>query len=332
MLYDMARRYDEWAGVDYEGSSCRGAVKGWYKHGVCLEDQWQRDGGKIGTLTEEITREAAARPLGAYFRVNHKDLVAMHAAITEVGILYASASVHSGWMNVSKDGRIHYQTDILGGHAFAIVAYDDEGFWVQNSWGPKWGRDRFCHLRYDDWLANGTDVWVARLAVPVELGKTPGTTATVKSSAIRNQGFIFSDIRPHVIGIKNDGLLDERGDIGTTAETVREILLQDFPRITKNWKKKRLVLYAHGGLVSKDNALQRVAEYREKMLEAECYPLAFIWKTDYWTTLGNMLADAARRRRPEGIIDNTKDFMLDRLDDLLEPLARILTEKVNGMR
>jgi hypothetical protein len=35
MLYAMARRYDEWPGQDYEGSSCRGAMKGWHKHGVC---------------------------------------------------------------------------------------------------------------------------------------------------------------------------------------------------------------------------------------------------------------------------------------------------------
>ena len=35
MLYDMARRYDEWEGESYDGSSARGAMKGWYKHGVC---------------------------------------------------------------------------------------------------------------------------------------------------------------------------------------------------------------------------------------------------------------------------------------------------------
>ena len=28
MAYDMARRYDEWEGEDYAGSSCRGAMKG----------------------------------------------------------------------------------------------------------------------------------------------------------------------------------------------------------------------------------------------------------------------------------------------------------------
>ena len=40
MLYEMAKRYDEWPGEDYSGSSARGAMKGWHKHGVCGEADW----------------------------------------------------------------------------------------------------------------------------------------------------------------------------------------------------------------------------------------------------------------------------------------------------
>jgi hypothetical protein len=40
MLYEHARLYDEWPGEDYDGSSCRGAMKGWHRHGVCLEKTW----------------------------------------------------------------------------------------------------------------------------------------------------------------------------------------------------------------------------------------------------------------------------------------------------
>ena len=32
MLYEMARKFDEWEGEDYSGSSCRGAMKGWPGH------------------------------------------------------------------------------------------------------------------------------------------------------------------------------------------------------------------------------------------------------------------------------------------------------------
>ena len=40
MLYHLARFYDEWPGEDYDGSSCRGALKAWHKHGVCAENLW----------------------------------------------------------------------------------------------------------------------------------------------------------------------------------------------------------------------------------------------------------------------------------------------------
>jgi hypothetical protein len=329
MFYDLARRYDEWGGEAYEGSSCRGAIKGWYKHGVCADTLWKRNEKTRCVLSEPVETDAANRPLGAYFRVNHKDLIAMHAAIAEVGVLYASASVHAGWERVKKNGHIPWSETILGGHAFAIVAYDREGFWIQNSWGADWGYHGFCHIGYDDWLVNGTDVWVARLGVPICLPKTAGQTKLRSVLATTSTKIPLSELRPHVVSIGNDGVLNSHGDIGTSADAVREILSSDFARITAGWKKKRIVLYAHGGLVSQDDALKMVSDLREPMLQAECYPLAFIWKTDFWTTLSNMLADATRRRRPEGVLDSLKDFMLDRLDDALEPLARVLTGKAS---
>ena len=52
----MARRYDEWPGEDYTGSSARGAMKGWHKHGVCAEAEWryEADVAAAGGLTEAI--------------------------------------------------------------------------------------------------------------------------------------------------------------------------------------------------------------------------------------------------------------------------------------
>jgi hypothetical protein len=182
----------------------------------------------------------------------------------------------------------------------------------------------FGHLTYADWLKNGDDVWVARLGVPVRLAAADGTPRAAFTAAARAKTWSYPDLRPHVISIGAHGTLDPKGDIGTTPELVREVVRTDIPRITAAWKKKRIVVYAHGGLVKQDDALQRVNEYRDGMLAKQCYPLAFIWHTDFWTTVKEILADAAMQRRPEGFLDATKDFMLDRLDDMLEPLARTL--------
>jgi hypothetical protein len=330
MMYALARRYDEWPGEDYHGSSCRGAMKGWHKHGVCREELWKHDPGKPDfALTDKRALDATARPLGAYFRVNHKDLVAMHSAISEVGILYASATVHSGWDNVSASGRIPFNNDVnaAGGHAFAIVAYDKDGFWIQNSWGKSWGKAGFGHLAYADWLKHGSDVWVARLGVPTNVQTRAAAPTAAFSVSAQARAFAIEEVRPHVVSLGNDGRLRTNGNIGANEEQLRSVLRGDLPALTKKWTKRRIVLYAHGGLVGEEGAVQRVAEYRQAMMEAECYPLAFVWHSDYWTTLTNMLSEALKLRKPEGVIDSAKDFMLERLDDALEPIVRKLTGK-----
>jgi len=323
MLYDMARRYDEWSGEDYDGSSARGAIKGWHKHGVCREAVWKyvandADGG----LTHTRSFDAAKRPLGAYFRVNHRSLAAMHSALAEVGALFATSTVHTGWHNTStKSGDVPYSTEetVLGGHAFAIVGYDEKGFWIQNSWGTGWGKSGFGHVSYADWLENGTDVWVARLGVPTMLEQSVSAKQGSANTAAR---YAVNDLLPHVVSLGNDGALRTSGDAGTSATDVERIFGEHFPRITKDWKKKRILFYAHGGLVSEKGALYRVAQYREKLLAAEVYPVAFVGNTDFWTTASNIMKDAVRRRRPEGVVDALSDFMFDRLDDTLEVIAR----------
>ena len=46
MLYEFARRYDEWADQPHSGSSLTGALAALGEHGVCLDSEWplsQRD-------------------------------------------------------------------------------------------------------------------------------------------------------------------------------------------------------------------------------------------------------------------------------------------------
>lgn len=325
MLYEMARRYDEWPGEDYSGSSARGAVKGWHKHGVCGEEEWlsQQTEASGRGLTRARTADALRRPLGAYQRVNHRDLVAMHCALAEVGILFATATVHHGWSNVDAKGGIAWPRPRTGGHAFAIVAYDADGFWIQNSWGTAWGRKGFARIGYDDWLANGTDVWVARLGAPVVLREHQSPAIAHSAAAGRSVAYSYADLRPHVVSLGNDGMLQPGGDFGTSATEVERIFREDIPAASRDWPETHVLLYAHGGLVAERTAVQRLAEYRATMLGAHVYPVSFVWHSDIWSTIGFLLEDALRRRRPEGALTSARDFLLDRIDDTLELLARI---------
>ena len=319
MLYTMAKRYDEWPGEDYDGSSARGAMKGWHKHGLCARSQWP-DKAQNTSITASRAADAIMRPLGAYFRVNHKDLVAMHAAICETGVLYATSSVHRGWQEVAEgDERIKFKSEVIGGHAFAIVGYNSDGFWIQNSWGPNWGKGGIALLGYADWLTNGSDVWVAALGAPVELRQSLAQ-AQMRSGAPRSyESQIFADLAPHIVTCRNDGVLDSKGAFGLTEAGLKDLIGKQLPKHVENWKKKRVLLYAHGGLVSEDSAIQTVANYRNALLTAQVYPMSFIWRSDALTTLGDILREALSKRREEGILDRAKDFMLDRLDDTLEP-------------
>ncbi|MDR7335578.1 C1 family peptidase [Roseateles asaccharophilus] len=182
MFYELAKLYDEWPGQDYEGSSCRGALKGWHKHGVCTETLWpyplDRDGQ--GTFARPLPGwddDATGRTLGVYYRVDKKSVVDMQAAIYEIGAVYVSADVHNGWglgpspMPTSHDKlpRIGAMVQKTGGHAFALVGFNERGFVVQNSWGTAWGASGFAILPYEDWVTNATDAWAVALGVPQDL-------------------------------------------------------------------------------------------------------------------------------------------------------------------
>lgn len=311
MLYRLARRYDEWPGEEYDGSSARGAMKGWHKHGVCSSNAWKSAKGR---LSAKVSEEAVHNPLGAYYRVNHKDLVSMHCAITETGILYATSNVHEGWDKVTGNGIIPVSEQMLGGHAFAIVAYDDLGFWIQNSWGGEWGMEGFARISYDDWLANGTDVWVARLGAPVHVEAMSSFAVQYSGLVPRSSVLSNKELRPHIISLGNDGLLKPDGTFGNDKTDVNEII--------EGCAGKKVVLYAHGGLVSEESAVQVLADFMPIFKADGVYPISFIWHSDFWTTLVNIITESLGMRKPEGFLDKAKDFMLDRLDDALEPIAR----------
>ena len=98
MLYEMAKKHDEWPGEDYAGSSCRGAIRGWKNMGVCEEEDWPYRTDDPGELTVERARAARATTLGAYYRLR-PEINDYHAALNETGALYVSAMVHPGWFH-----------------------------------------------------------------------------------------------------------------------------------------------------------------------------------------------------------------------------------------
>jgi hypothetical protein len=308
MLYTLARRYDEWPGEDYEGSSARGAMKGWVAFGVCQDDSWRALSKQ--ELTEKLAKEAARTPGGAYYRVSHKNIRDLHAALAESGILYMTLMVHAGWDQPGPTTRsvqlaqgskqrtlripvIRRRGRAEDGHAVAIVGYTAEGFIIQNSWGKSWGADGFAILPYEDYLLHATDVWVAQLGVPISLNNWEDGRGADSPAGLHRatQAIPLAEIRPYVVDVGNNGELSSTGNYWTTEEDVQRLFAEVIPNATKSWKRKRVLLYLHGGLNDEAAVARRVVAYRDVLLANEIYPLHIMWETGVFETLGGIVQD-----------------------------------------
>ena len=241
MLYSMARRYDEWAEDESEdsGSSLRGALKGWARHGASCERLWTtlRMPPASNVPAEDWWLDAVKRPMGAYYRIAPDNVRDIHVALKEVGAVYASALTHQGWDALQGRKRTPTPTDpdtipVIDaargaadqGHSFAIVGYTRKGFIVQNSWGATWGAGGFAVLPYADWLRNAMDCWVVQLGVvtvehevvsqapSLRVERRAGRDVAVISS---NETLADHEVSPFVINMENEGRLSQRGRFRT---------------------------------------------------------------------------------------------------------------------
>lgn len=312
MLYEMARKYDEWPGEHYDGSSARGAMIGWVRHGVALAKNWPPTMKGAGKLTPKIAREAQLTPGGAFYRVTHSQVRDVHSAVFELGSVYMTIMVHDGWDSPGPTkSRIRYRakgkkvyadlpvitrkTHAPDGHAVAIVGYSSDGFVIQNSWGPDWGYRGFALLPYEDFMLHATDVWAAQVGVPVNCDVWSSQIAGSSTNAGLQRAadsIPIDTLRPYVVDCGDNGLLSDHGQYWTTEEDVQRLFRQIIPDATKDWKKKRVVLYLHGGLNSETDVAKRVVAFRDVFLENEIYPLHIMWESSAMESLSDLITNA----------------------------------------
>ena len=187
--------YDEWPGEDYDGSSCRGALKAWHKHGVCSDDMWPyRDqAGHVRFLKPARPVErgradpAARRLLPRQSRVgrrhaggdsrDRRDLRVGRRA-RRLGHRVRNEAHHRPCLVAG--GKPMRKADSLGGHAFALVGYNGLGFVVQNSWGCAGAiaASAGCRTR----SGSTASAWIAALGVPSGAART-STCARAREQA-----------------------------------------------------------------------------------------------------------------------------------------------------
>lgn len=332
MLYTFARRYDEYAGENYEGSSCRGAIKGWFNHGVCFESDWPYAPEKSNPATYGFAASATKNTLGVYYRIEIKSITDLQAAIAQHGAVFVSAYTHDGWDDVpaKRAPKAHADLPAIGfdgkpsqdgGHAFALVGYDARGFVLQNSWSKTWGAGGFAVMTYLDWLANGMDAWVVALGVPGviagrltvgQLNNPTGPAAAVDHSKWWDEGIAYQ----HSVVLGDDGRCTR---YLTEDEAPRKLQQQCFVLPNEFFakqpgKKKRLVLFVHGGLNKESDAIGRASAMGRFFTGNGCYPLFLVWKTGLIESISDIVhAKFGSTSRAGGVVSDLNDKLIETL-------------------
>lgn len=314
MLYEMAKLHDEWPGESYAGSSCRGAIKGWFNMGVCQDSQWKYVENKPGEFDLKKAKDARKNTIAAYYRVQPR-ISDFHAALNEAGAIFCSASTHTGWQKPHKTtGVITHDDEKAGGHAFAIVGYNTQGFWVQNSWGKKWGKSGLGLWLYEDWHENIMDAWVFNLALSTpQIWHLPDQGEKNRSGLSFKPSPTRSEIAGHFVHV-DDGQFHKQGRYWSNVEDVR-ITAKEVVRKKKPFK--HLLLYAHGGLNSPKDSATRIAAMKETFKANGIYPYHFMYDTGITEELGDIIF--RRKKRAEARVGGFSDWT----DKLLEWATRI---------
>ncbi|WP_161630634.1 C1 family peptidase [Pseudoduganella violaceinigra] len=351
MIYQLAKYYDEWPDEDYEGSSCRGALKGWQKHGVCGESFWPYDEKNKSGPQDKWDVDATRRPVGVYYRIDKRSVVDMQSAISRMGAIYVSASVHEGWSQVGSGStashgelpRIVQSKEILGGHAFCLVGYNEDGFIVQNSWGEDWGASGFAVLSYGDWVENGSDAWVVGLGVPTHThAKSPQHAVRRRSSskgatpvagwlqqddpqAGRSDVWSVEQAYQHTVVTGNNGVLLNRIPHLSDPLANAAYVAHELPAAAlKNSGRKNLMLFLHGGLGSEESSIERIRILGRWLDQCGIYPLFLTWKSGWKEILHDLVEDKAHSQLGMPPAQGVGEALKEAWDRGIERLCRDL--------
>jgi hypothetical protein len=314
MLYYYARRYDDIPGEGpLGGSTARGAMKAWFSQGACHDKLWTRRNLNDKPDGTDWIADAFQTPLGAYYRVDHHSVPDLQAAINETGVVYVSAQIHKGWYQPA-DGKINLSASaqMVGGHAFLMVGYDVNGFWILNSWGKAWGKSGFANLGYADWEANGMDAWVSQLGVRRSVHYVQDLASGLNFDLVRNldgdkrpaQAILLSgndsiraqQINPYIINLGNNGELADTGRYATREADLEALFKIYLPNAASQFgltseQPIDIAIYVHGGLTNEDAAAKTAEAWVSGFFSRKIFPIFVMWETGLLETLIDILKD-----------------------------------------
>jgi hypothetical protein len=298
--------------------------------GVCRDTSWEYAVGAPGYLTVDRAREARENTMGAYYRID-KRLPDFHAALNEVDAIFVSARVHDGWSIArTQAGRIPFESGTIGGHAFAVVGYTNEGFWVQNSWGTDWGDNGVALWTYEDWLENVRDAWVVRMSLSTpqiwHLEPLSGSTGVTGVDELKKPAPKRAEIAGHFVHI-DDGCFHPTGSYWSNLTDVE----QTAELVGPSDKYKHLLFYAHGGLNGVKASARRVAAMKEVFKDNGVYPFHFMYDTGLCEEIRDIvLGKRGKAEERAGAASDLTDWAIEKLTRI--PGRAVWREMKRGAR
>lgn len=121
-MYEIAKRFDEWEGEEYDGTSVRAVADVLLKLGVLAEYRWAKNAETVA---------------------NH---------VLEYGPVVMGTNWYEGMEVPDHRWTVHATGEVLGGHAWCITGYSRRSdlFRFANSWGRDWGRNGFAYISKKD--------------------------------------------------------------------------------------------------------------------------------------------------------------------------------------
>lgn len=137
-----------------------------------------------------------------------------------------------------------------------------------------------AELALNEHEARSTDEPREPSAAARGLGLTPGQLAA---------------LQPHLVNL-TVGRFTSEGEVTTSAADVdaifEEYLIEALAVAKRENRKLRVLLYAHGGLISQSAGLEIAQKQMAWWLSNGIYPIYFIWRTGLFETIGSLLKRA----------------------------------------
>lgn len=146
------------------GATIRGTIKAGNTYGLLSESMWPYDVSKFAVRPPQNLWDTAKKQvITSYHAITDGDLESMKAALVSGYLVEFGFDVYTAFLSqqMASTGllcRPKASERIQGGHAVALVGYDDNkvmpdgstgAFLVRNSWGTSWGLSGYFWMAYN---------------------------------------------------------------------------------------------------------------------------------------------------------------------------------------